>query len=71
MSVFGRRLRDPRVALLATLAITWLNYLLTSRWAHVPGSIHGAKEPWFVAALIVATLAALAPSRRSGASNGS
>lgn len=44
-----------RLALLASLALLWLNYLLTARWAAVEGSLHGPKEPWFVAALLVAT----------------
>ena len=49
----------PRVAFIASLAIWWLNVLLTTRWADVPGSIHGAKRPLFVAALAVLTWLAL------------
>jgi hypothetical protein len=45
--------------LLASLAIAWFNYAFTARWADVPGALHGAREPWFVAALSLATLAAL------------
>lgn len=46
----------PRVAFLASLAIWWLNVLLTTRWADVPGSIHGPKRPFFIAALAVLTV---------------
>ncbi|MBI2834105.1 MAG: hypothetical protein HYX76_06725 [Acidobacteria bacterium] len=52
------RLTTPRTALLASLAIMWLNYALTSRWAHIPGSIHGPKQPFFLMALVVATVGA-------------
>jgi len=52
----------PRLALLAVLALCWLNYLLTSRWAGVAGALHGAKSVWFVAALAMTTgLAVVAP----------
>ena len=49
----------PRLCLLATLTVFWSNYLLTERWAHVPGSLHGPKEIWFVAVLAASTLLAL------------
>lgn len=48
-----------RWVLLLSLALFWINYALTSRWADVVGSIHGSKEPVFLAILTVATLAAL------------
>lgn len=53
-----RRLR-PRHALVATLAIMWSNYALTARWAAVPGSIHGPKQPLFVALLVITSVAVL------------
>lgn len=46
----------PRLALLASLALLWLNFLLTARWAAVPGALHGPKWP-FVAALLALTTA--------------
>jgi hypothetical protein len=49
----------PRAALLATLAVAWLNFLTTSRWAAIPGALNGPKRPWFAAALVVATILAL------------
>jgi hypothetical protein len=48
----------PRVAFLLSLAVWWLNVILTVRWAHVPGSIHGPKRPFFLAALVVLTVLA-------------
>ena len=52
-------LLTPRVAFLASLAIWWLNVLLTTRWADVPGSIHGPKRPFFIASLILLTVVAI------------
>jgi hypothetical protein len=57
----------PRLALLGSLALLWLNFLLTARWAHVPGALHGPKWP-FVAALLALTTA-LALRWKGGASN--
>jgi len=53
------RLLTPGVTFLASLAIWWLNVLLTTRWADVPGSIHGPKRPLFVLALVVLTIVAV------------
>jgi hypothetical protein len=49
----------PRLALLASLALLWLNFLLTARWAHVPGALHGPKWPFVAALLALATALAL------------
>src|ERR1700741_4694543 len=54
-----RRASWSRGAFLSSLGILWLNFLLTSRWSHIPGSIHGPKRPWFVAALTLATILAI------------
>ena len=48
-----------RWVLLLSLALFWVNYALTSRWADIVGSIHGSKEPIFLVILTIATLAAL------------
>ncbi|HTL45136.1 MAG TPA: hypothetical protein VL262_12420 [Vicinamibacterales bacterium] len=56
--------RIARVALLVSLAIAWLNLLLTSRWAQVPGSLNGGKKPFFITALLIAS--ALAWRARPG-----
>ena len=54
-------MNGPRVALAASLGIMWLNYALTARWAHIAGSVHGAKEPVFVGVLSIATLLVCLP----------
>jgi hypothetical protein len=58
-----RWLTLSRAALLASLGLSWLNFLLTSRWASVPGALHGPKAPFFVAALAAATILALVSRR--------
>ena len=52
-------MKSVRVALVCSLALLWLNFLLTSRWAHVDGSINGPKRPFFLAALLAASVCAL------------
>lgn len=49
----------PARALRASLLLVWLNYLATARWASQPGSLHGGKQWFFMAALVVATGLAL------------
>src|SRR5438067_1333102 len=53
-----------RAALVGSLALLWLNFALTTRWAHVDGSINGAKRPFFAIALVLATICAAAELRR-------
>ena len=48
-----------RVALVCSLAVLWLNFGLTARWAHVDGSINGPKRPFFLVALIAASVFAV------------
>ena len=55
------KLTGPRAVLVASLGLMWLNYALTARWAHIPGSVHGPKEPLFVALLGLTTVLALLP----------
>ncbi len=59
--------RLVRWAVFLTLALWWANLALTRRWSEVPGALHGARLPWFVAALIVLTVAALWPRRQARA----
>jgi hypothetical protein len=54
----ARRVSAARVVLLCTLLLTWLNLLLTRRWADVPGALNGRKFPYVVAALVVTSLLA-------------
>ncbi len=52
-----------------TTIIWWANFLLTSRWSHIPGSIHGPKQAWFALALLAWTIAVWWP-RRAAADDG-
>jgi hypothetical protein len=63
MPTGDRWLTLSRAALLASLALTWLNFILTARWADVPGALHGPKAPFFVAALAAATILAIVSRR--------
>lgn len=54
-----QQIASARGVLLLSLAVAWLNFLLTSRWALVPGTLHGWRRPYYIAALAVATLLAL------------
>ncbi len=56
----------PLTALLLALLLAWVNYLTTERWSAQPGSLHGWREPGYVAALGVATLLALISRHRVG-----
>ena len=46
-----------RLAATASLVLLWCQYFLTSRWAEVDGSIHGPKQPYYLIALGVLSLA--------------
>ena len=56
----------PRVALVVALGVAWLNFLLTVKWAHLPGSLNGWKRPWYAAALAAATLFTLFSRNKPG-----
>ncbi len=56
----------PLAALLLTLVLAWLNFLTTSRWAAMPGSLNGWKKPWYAAALVIATMLVVATRRQLG-----
>jgi hypothetical protein len=47
--------------------LLWSQFLLTSRYADIPGSLHGWKQPLYVVVLILATAALLLPYRQSSA----
>jgi len=53
-------------ALALTLALAWLNLLLTGRWAAVEGALHGWRLPWYSAALALATTLVATSRRRLG-----
>ncbi len=64
-----KRMTIPPPQRLVTLAwrvttlIWWANFALTTRWADVPGSVHGARRPWFLTALALFTLVVWWPRR--------
>jgi hypothetical protein len=46
----------PVAAIAVSLAMAWLNFLLTTRWAAMPGALHGGRRWFYAAALIAATV---------------
>jgi len=57
---------SPAVALVAVLALAWVNFLTTARWAAEPGALHGWRKPWYGLALGALTVLVLATRRRIG-----
>ena len=58
--------RGAAAALGVTLALAWLNFLLTGRWASIDGALHGWRLPWYAAVLGAATLLFFTTLRRVG-----
>lgn len=56
----------PCVALGGVLLLAWLNFLLTRKWAALPGALHGWREPWYAAALLATTVLVVATRRHIG-----
>jgi hypothetical protein len=56
----------PIAALAIALLLAWLNFLLTSKWAALPGALNGWRQPWYAAALLAATALALTTRRQIG-----
>jgi hypothetical protein len=56
----------PRAALFVSLAIAWVNFLFTAKWAALPGALHGPRKPWYLAALMASTLFAVVYRRDVG-----
>ena len=56
----------PLLALATSLALAWLNFVGTTRWAHVESSLHGWKQPWYLALLAAASLLAFVHRRSVG-----
>jgi hypothetical protein len=61
-----RDLLTARVALAFALAVAWLNFLLTVKWALLPGALNGWKRPWYAAALVAATWLTFSSARHAG-----
>jgi hypothetical protein len=53
------RIATPRRALQFALAVAWLNFLGTVKWAHLDGALNGWKRPWYAFALATASIFAL------------
>lgn len=53
-----------RVVLAVALAVAWLNFLLTTKWAALPGALNGPKRPWYGTALALATVLMIVSRRR-------
>lgn len=49
-----------------SLVLAWLNFLLTAKWAAIPGALNGPRWPWYTAALVSATVFAIAKRKRVG-----
>jgi hypothetical protein len=56
----------PLAALAVSLLLAWLNFVLTGKWAQLPGALNGWRQPWYAAALIAATVLTIATRRRIG-----
>jgi hypothetical protein len=55
----ARALASARAVLLLSLAVAWLNFALTSRWANIPGTLHGWRRPYYAGTLAVVTVLVL------------
>ncbi|HEX4565356.1 MAG TPA: hypothetical protein VH138_01950, partial [Vicinamibacterales bacterium] len=49
-----------------SLILAWLNFLLTAKWAAIPGALNGPRWPWYGAALLAATVLTLGARKRVG-----
>jgi len=56
----------PFVALALSLLLAWLNFVTTGRWAALDGALNGWKQPWYAAALLLATGLAVVYRQRVG-----
>jgi hypothetical protein len=61
-----RPFATARAALCVALLFAWLNFLLTTKWAYIPGSLNGGKRPLYGAALLAVTLLAIWGRRTAG-----
>lgn len=62
----GARRHGAALALACALALAWLNFLTTERWAGLAGALNGWKKPWYAIALVAASALAIATWRRIG-----
>jgi hypothetical protein len=70
MSSASRNVRVPAwmsiAALTLALALAWINFLTTARWAAEAGALHGWRKPWYGLALAAATLLVVVARREIG-----
>jgi len=60
------RTKAPLAAFVLSLALAWLNFLLTGKWASLPGALQGARWPLYGAALAAASILAVLTRRNIG-----
>ena len=65
-SVRGLPRWAPLAALAVALVLAWLNFLLTGKWASLPGALNGWRQPWYAAALLAATALTVTTRRQVG-----
>lgn len=56
----------PLAAVALALGLAWVNFLTTARWAAMPGALHGARKPYYLAALVAATALTILTRRQVG-----
>ncbi|HXW07467.1 MAG TPA: hypothetical protein VD833_19675 [Vicinamibacterales bacterium] len=56
----------PLAALASVLLLAWPNFLLTGKWADLPGALNGWRQPWYAAALVAATVLIVATRHHVG-----
>ena len=49
-----------------SLVLAWLNFLLTAKWAAIPGALNGPRWPWYGTALLAATILTISARKRVG-----
>src|SRR5262245_11323067 len=62
----ARMINRPLAALAVSLLLAWLNFVLTAKWAELPGALNGWRQPWYAAALIAATVLTILTRRQVG-----
>ena len=56
----------PIASIALALALAWINFLTTSRWAAQAGALHGWRKPWYGLSLAAATLLVIVARREIG-----
>jgi hypothetical protein len=56
----------PLAALTVSLVLAWLNFIMTAKWAALPGALNGPRKPLYAAALLAATVLTIGTRRHVG-----